>query len=67
VELLKEGQVILFSRGRKLATRKLEIVFMNKDGKFYPLDEVNSAELAEGLEKISKETAKRLLLQKEQR
>jgi len=28
---------------------------------------VNSAELAEGLEKISKETAKRLLLQKEQR
>jgi hypothetical protein len=40
---------------------------MNKDGKFYPLDEVNSAELAEGLEKIAKETAKRLLLQKEQR
>jgi hypothetical protein len=40
---------------------------MNKDGKFYPLDEVNSAELAEGLEKISEETAKRLLLQKEQR
>jgi hypothetical protein len=34
---------------------------------FYPLDEVSSAELAEGLEKISKETAKRLLLQKEQR
>jgi len=28
---------------------------------------VNMAELAEGLEKISKETAKRLLLQKEQR
>ena len=50
-----------------LVTRKLEVVFMNKEGKFYPLDEVNSAELAEGLEKISKETAKRLLLQKEQR
>ena len=50
-----------------MVTRKLEIVFMNKDGKFYPLDEVNSAELAEGLEKISRETVKRLLLQKEQR
>jgi hypothetical protein len=50
-----------------MVTRKLEVVFMNKDGKFYPLDEVNSAELAEGLEKISKETAKRLSLQKEQR
>lgn len=40
---------------------------MNKDGKFYPLDEVSSVELAEGLEKISKETAKRLSLQKDQR
>jgi len=50
-----------------LATRKFEIVFMDKNGKFYPLDEVNSAELAEGLEKISKETAKRLSLQKDQR
>lgn len=47
--------------------RKLELVFMDKEGKCYPLDEVNSAELAEGLERISKETAKRLLLQKEQR
>ena len=47
--------------------RKLQLVFTDKDGKWYPLDEVNSAELAEGLEKISKETAKRLLLQKEQR
>jgi hypothetical protein len=50
-----------------LVTRKLEVVFVDKDGKLYPLDEVNSAELAEGLEQISKETAKRLLLQKEQR
>jgi hypothetical protein len=40
---------------------------MDKNGKFYPLDEVSSKELAEGLEKISKETAKRLSLQKEQR
>jgi hypothetical protein len=47
--------------------KKLELVFIDKNGKFYPLDEVCSAELAEGLEKISKETAKRLLLQKEQR
>jgi hypothetical protein len=50
-----------------LVARKLEIVFMDKDGKFFSLDEVNSAELAEGLERISKETAKRLLLQKDQR
>ena len=64
---IANSQVGTFSRGRTLVTRKLEIVFMNKDGKFYPLDEVNSAELAEGLEKISRETAKRLLLQKEQR
>jgi hypothetical protein len=33
----------------------------------YPLDEVTSGELAKGLEKISRETAKRLLLLKEQR
>jgi len=50
-----------------LVARKLDVVFISKDGKFYPLDEVNSAELAEGLEKISKETAKRLLMQKDQR
>jgi hypothetical protein len=47
--------------------RKLELVFIDKNGKWYPLDEVNSEELAEGLQKLSKETAKRLLLQKEQR
>jgi hypothetical protein len=50
-----------------LVARKLEIVFMDKDGKFFPLDHVSSAELAEGLEKISKETSKRLSLQKDQR
>jgi len=50
-----------------LVARKLEVVFMDRDGKFFPLEEVNSAELAEGLEKISRETAKRLLLQKDQR
>ena len=47
--------------------RKLKLVFIDKDGKWYPLDEVNSEELAEGLQKLSKETAKRLLMQKEQR
>ena len=50
-----------------MTNRKLELVFIDKNGKFYPLDEVNSVELAEGLEKISKEIAKRLSLQKEQR
>jgi hypothetical protein len=47
--------------------KKLELVFLDKDGKFYPLDEVDSVELAKGLESISKEIAARLLLQKEQR
>jgi Cu/Ag efflux pump CusA len=47
--------------------RKLELAFVDKEGKVYPLDEVTSVELANGLEKISKETAKRLSLQKQQR
>jgi hypothetical protein len=50
-----------------MRVRKLQLVFIDKDGKWYPLDEVSSEELAEGLQKLSKETAKRLLLQKEQR
>jgi hypothetical protein len=50
-----------------MGSRKLELIFVDKDGKWYPLDEVNSVDLAEGLEKITKETAKRLLLQKQQR
>ncbi|HJX02829.1 MAG TPA: hypothetical protein VJ439_03090 [Candidatus Bathyarchaeia archaeon] len=50
-----------------MVDRKLKLVFMDKNGKWYPLDEVNGDELAWGLEKISKETAKRLLLKKEQR
>jgi len=50
-----------------MVNRKLQIAFIDKDGKWYPLDEVNSAELAGGLEKISKEIAKRLQLKKEQR
>jgi hypothetical protein len=50
-----------------MVNRKLELVFIDKNGKWYPLDEVNREELAEGLEKISKEAAKRLQLLKEQR
>jgi hypothetical protein len=53
--------------GETLEKRKLELAFIDKNGKVYPIDEVTRAELAEGLEKISKETAKRLLLIKEQR
>ena len=47
--------------------RKVELAFIDKEGKFYPLDAVDSAELAKGLEKISREIATRLQLQKEQR
>ncbi len=47
--------------------RNLELAFINKEGKFYSLSEVDSAELAKGLENLSKEIATRLLLQKEQR
>jgi hypothetical protein len=47
--------------------RKLEIVFIDKEGKWYPLDEVDQKDLAEGLDKVSKEVAKRLQLLKEQR
>lgn len=47
--------------------KNLELVFMDKDGKFYPIDEVDSAELAKGLKKISEEIETRLRLQKEQR
>ena len=50
-----------------MVDRKLQLVFMDKDGKWYPPDEVSSHELTEGLEEISKEIAKRLLLVKEQR
>jgi hypothetical protein len=53
--------------GEKVEKRKLELAFIDKNGKVYPIDEGTRAELAEGLEKISKEVAKRLLLVKEQR
>jgi len=47
--------------------KKLEIVFIDKEGKWYPIDEVDEADLAEGLDKVSKEVAKRLQLLKEER
>ncbi len=50
-----------------MENRKLELAWIDKHGKVYPLDEATSEELAKGLEKISKEIAKRLLLLKEQR
>jgi len=50
-----------------MGIRKLELVFIDKDGKVYPIDEATSEELAKGLEKISKEIAKRLQLLKEQK
>jgi hypothetical protein len=53
--------------GETVEKRKLELAYIDKNGKVYPIDEANRAELAEGLEKISKEIAKRLLLLKEQR
>ena len=56
-----------FEGGEMMEKRKLELAFIDKNGKVYPVDEVTRAELAEGLEKISKEIAKRLLLVKEQR
>jgi hypothetical protein len=50
-----------------MVDRKLKLVFIDKEGKWYPIDEVSRNELAEGLEKISKEIAKRLQMMKEQR
>ncbi len=50
-----------------MVDKKLELVFVDKEGKWYPIDEVSHDELAGGLEKISKEIAKRLQLKKEQR
>ena len=50
-----------------MVDKKIELVFVDKEGKFYPIDEVNSAELARGLKKLSEEINTRLRLQKEQR
>ena len=55
--------------GEKLTIKnaELEIAFVDKEGRIYKLTDVNSAELSKGFEKISKEIATRLRLQKEQR
>jgi len=37
-----------------MVEKKLDLVFVDKEGKFYPLDEVGGAELAKGLEKSPK-------------
>ena len=50
-----------------MGNRKLELAFVDKEGKLFPLDEATREELANGLEKISKEIAKRLQLQRDQR
>ena len=50
-----------------MGNKKLELAFIDKDRKVYPLDEATGEDLAKGLEKISKEIAKRLQLLKEQR
>jgi hypothetical protein len=50
-----------------MENKKLEIVFIDKEGKWYPLDEVDDMTLAEGLKKMTEEVANRLHLQKEQR
>jgi hypothetical protein len=51
----------------QMTDKKLELMFLDEDGKFYTLNEVDSIELAKALEKISQEIATRLRLQKEQR
>ena len=66
-KLAAQWQMIEFEGGETLEKRKLELAFIDRNGKIYPIDEVSRAELAEGLEKISKEIAKRLLLVKDQR
>jgi hypothetical protein len=48
-------------------TGKLEVVFIDKEGNWFPVDEVDEEGLAEGLGKVSKEVAKRLQLLKDQR
>lgn len=60
-------QLVEFEGGETMKNRKLELAFIDEDGKMYPLDAVTREELACGLEKISEEVAKRLLLLKEQR
>lgn len=50
-----------------MSDKKLELVFIDKEGNYYSIDDVDSVALAKGFEKISQEIATRLRLQKEQR
>jgi hypothetical protein len=50
-----------------MENKKLDIVFIGKDGQWYPLDEVDGETFADGLKKVTDEAAKRLRLLKEQR
>ena len=50
-----------------MSDKKLELVFIDKEGNYYSIDDVDSVVLAKGFEKISQEIATRLRLQKEQR
>lgn len=50
-----------------MENKKLDIVFIDKNGKWYPLDEVDHETLSVGLKKVTEEAAKRLQLQKDQR
>lgn len=50
-----------------IKNRNLELLFVDKESTVYSLTEVDSAELAKRFERISKEIAVRLQLQKDQR
>lgn len=53
-----------FVKGGILVDKKLDLVYVDKEGKFYSRDKADDAELAMGLGKISKEIAARLRLRK---
>jgi len=40
----------------------VELAFIGKNGKVYPIDEVTRAELAEGLERISRENREKTVI-----
>ena len=50
-----------------MTDRKLELAFIDKDGKVYPLDEVTSVSWLTVLKRFPKKLQKRLSLQKQQR
>jgi hypothetical protein len=50
-----------------LENKKIEIVFIDKEGKGYPLDEVDHNMLGDGLRKVTDEVAKRLQMKRDLR